>query len=147
MATSDSRSRQRTRLAVALPWLAGGGMILALLPTLPLALVAPELVLGNVPVFLLLILFAVSASRQARQGESTPVLVGAVLGGLVAVVVPMLWVTAVWLATREPLIPVVYLSMAPVLWFAGSGGALAGAAVGWLVRRARRVVPSVSSST
>src|SRR5689334_23027876 len=82
MATSsEAPSRPRSRLAVALPWLAGAGMIVALLPTLPLALVVPELVLANIPVFLLLILFGVSASRQAREGESTPVLVGAVLGG------------------------------------------------------------------
>jgi hypothetical protein len=137
--TSDQgpRSRQRGRLARALPWLVGLGMIVGLFPMAPLASRVPALVLEHLPVFLLLMLFGVSAAQQAREGDSTEILVGAVLGGLVAALIPMLWVAALALLAIGAWAWVFYVEMPPVLWLAGSGGAVLGAAIGWLVRRRR----------
>jgi uncharacterized membrane protein len=135
--TDDSPARQGSRLAVALPWLTGVGMIVSLFPLFPVAMAAPEWVFGNVPVFLLLLLFGVSAAQQAREGASTAVLAGAVLGGLVAVVVLMVSAAGFVLVTHDPWAWVVYAWTPGILWVAGSGGAVLGAAVGSLVRRRR----------
>jgi hypothetical protein len=112
-------------------------MIVGLFPMVPLAKALPALVLEHLPVFLLLLLLGVSASQQAREGEPPRVLVGAVLGGLVAAPIPMLWVTFVWLSTGDALAWVFYVSTPPILWVAGFVGAVLGAAVAWLIRGSR----------
>ena len=132
-----SPSPRGTGLSRALPWLASLGMVLALLPLAPLATEAPALVFEHLPVFLLLMLFGVSAAQQAREGESTEILVGAVLGGLVAALIPMFWVAGLARFSIGAWAWVFYVEMPPILWLAGSGGAVAGAAIGWIVRRRR----------
>ncbi|HET6984102.1 MAG TPA: hypothetical protein VFI53_18300 [Myxococcaceae bacterium] len=132
-----SPSPRGTGLARALPWLAGLGMVVGLLPMAPLATLAPALVFEHLPVFLLLMLLGVSAAQQAREGESTEILVGAVLGGLVAALIPMLWVAGLALFSIGAWAWVFYVQMPPILWLAGSGGATVGAAIGWIARRRR----------
>jgi len=129
----------RTGFVRALPVIAVIGGIAGLLPLVPLVMIDGfEIFLGHTPVFLLFIILAVHAARTAREHGSPAVLVGVVLGGLLASLGLMLGVLALAIASGDFLAYALYLQTPAFLLLTGAGGSCLGAGTAWLAVALRR---------